>query len=47
MDLDERIDRAISASLATIAGRIAWAVASLAVIWAVVYLLAALIGGPL
>jgi hypothetical protein len=43
MTLDERIDRAITASLATSAGRIAWTVASLAAFYACAYLAAAIL----
>ena len=43
MNLDERLDRAINRTLATFAGRIAWALLSLAVIYAVAYYLAALL----
>ena len=52
MNLDERIDRAIDYALAPrpvtlpiIAARIAWALLSLGVIYAVAYYMAALLGG--
>ena len=44
-DLDERIDRAINRSLDSTAGRLFWALLSLAVIYAVGFYAAALIGG--
>ena len=43
--MDEWIDRLINNSLTTFAGRIAWALLSLAVIYAVGFYAAALIGG--
>ena len=39
-------DRLIEATMRTLLGRVLWAVAALAVIYACVYLLAAIIGGP-
>ena len=43
--MDEWIDRLINNSLTTFAGRIAWALLSLGVIYAVGFYAAALIGG--
>lgn len=45
MDLDERIDRAINRTLDRPAGRLLWALLSVAVIYAAAWYLAALIGG--
>ena len=39
-------DRLIEATMRTVVGRVFWSVLSVAVIWAVVYLLASIIGGP-
>ena len=45
MDLDTRINRAIDRSLDGLAGRIGWLLVSVAVMAAVIYFLAAIIGG--
>ena len=43
--MDRRIDQLINRTLDSTAGRLVWALLSLAVIYAVAYYLAALLGG--